>query len=164
MRGSLRKAVLAAAVFLATLGVAAAQEQQEQEQQVIVGVWDVSITGVSCTTGAALATSRAMVMFNDGGTVTDVTVNSNVSTGLGTWRYLGGRSYSSFTKFIVYSEFGPNTFNGTETLTRQIEFKNADEYTVTATGRVYDPDGNLTNTVCATATATRVKQQETAGP
>ena len=102
--------------------------------------------------------------FNDGGTVTDVTVNSNVSTGLGTWRYLGGRSYSSFTKFIVYSEFGPNTFNGIETLTRQIEFKNADEYTVTATGRVYDPDGNLTNTVCATATATRVKQQETAGP
>ena len=164
MRGSLRKAALAAAVFLAALGVAAAQDQQGQDQQVIVGVWDVSITGVSCTTGAALATTQAIVMFNDGGTVTDLTVNSNVSTGVGIWRYLGGRSYSSVTKFIIYSAFGPNTFNGTETLTRQIEFKNANEYTATATGQVYDPAGNLTNTVCAVATAMRFKQKETAEP
>ena len=164
VKSSLWKGMLAAAVFLPALGSAAAQDQQGpaqqgQQQRSIVGVWDVSITIVSCTTGAPLGTTgSAMVMFNDGGTVTEVSGNSNQSTGLGTWRHLGGSRYSSLSKFLLYSTFGPAAINGTQVLTREIELnKTADEYTNTATAKTYDTSGNLINTVCVTATATRFK-------
>jgi len=56
---------------------------------------------------------------------------SNQSTGLGTWRHLGGSRYSSLSKFLLYSTFGPATINGTQVLTREIELnKTADEYTI----------------------------------
>ena len=96
----------------------------------------MSITIVSCTTGAPLGTGSAMVMFNDGGTVTEVSGNSNQNPGLGTWRHLGGSSYSTLSKFFTYSAFGPATINGTQVLTREIELnKTANEYTNTATAR-----------------------------
>ena len=66
VKSSLWKGMLAAAVFLPALGSAAAQDQQGQEQRRIVGVWDVSVTIVSCTTGAAVGTGAAIIMFNDG--------------------------------------------------------------------------------------------------
>ena len=163
VKSSLWKGMLAAAVFLPALGSAAAQDQQGpaqqgQQQRSIVGVWDVSITIVSCTTGAPLGTGSAMVMFNDGGTVTEVSGNSNQNPGLGTWRHLGGSSYSTLSKFFTYSAFGPATINGTQVLTREMELnKTADEYTNTATAKTYDTSGNLINTVCVTATATRFK-------
>ena len=157
VKSSLWKGMLAAAVFLPALGSAAAQDQQGQQERSIVGVWGVSITIVSCTTGAPLGTTgSAMVMFNDGGTVTEVSGNSNQSTGLGTWRHLGGSRYSSLSKFLLYSTFGPAAINGTQVLTREMELnKTADEYTNTATAKTYDTSGNLINTVCVTATATR---------
>ena len=161
VKSSLWKGMLAAAVFLPALGSAAAQDQQGpaqqgQQQRSIVGVWDVSITIVSCTTGAPLGTGSAMVMFNDGGTVTEVSGNSNQNPGLGTWRHLGGSSYSTLSKFFTYSAFGPAAFNGTGVLTREIELnKNADEYTATSTNEVYNAAGQLINTICATSTGTR---------
>lgn len=162
MKSSLWKGMLAAAVFLPALGSAAAQDQQGrdhqgQQQRSIVGVWDVSLTFVSCTTGAPLGTTgSAMIMFNDGGTVTEVSGNSNLSTGLGTWRHLGGSSYSTLSKFFTYSAFGPAAVNGTVVLVREIELdKTSDEYTNTATAKTYDTSGKLSNTACITATATR---------
>jgi hypothetical protein len=156
MRGCLWRGMLAVAVFLPALGSAAAQDQQGQEQRRIVGVWDVSVTIVSCTTGAAVGTGAAIIMFNDGGTVMDASSNSNESARLGTWRHLGGSSYSTLSKYFTYSAFGPAAFNGTGVLTREIELnKNADEYTATSTNEVYNAAGQLINTICATSTGTR---------
>jgi len=154
MENRRRKAVLAAAVFLAALSGAAAQEQQGQEHQPLEGVWDISVTVRSCTTGAVLATGRVIQMFSDGGTMTEIADRSNRSAGLGTWRHLGGRSYSTLHKSIEYSAAG--TFNGTTVITRELELsKTGDEFTATTTFENFDANDQLFNTGCATSTATR---------
>jgi hypothetical protein len=157
MKSWLWKRMLPFAIVLPALGAVAAeaaQEQQGQEQQGIEGVWDVSVTAVSCATGATLFTGRAILMFIDGGSLTEIADRANRSTGLGTWRHLGGRSYTALEKFIDYTAAGG--FNGTEVITREIELgKNADEYTATATTEVFNAADQLIRTACATATATR---------
>ena len=148
---------LATTLALATQNSVLAQSGQEQrgkEQQPLEGVWDISITIRSCTTGAALATGRAIQIFIDGGTMTEIADRSNRSAGLGTWRHLGGRNYATHHKFIEYSVAG--SFNGTTVLTREIELSaNADDFTATTTTEVFNAAGQLINTVCATSTATR---------
>jgi hypothetical protein len=130
------------------------QEQRGKEQQPLEGVWDISITVQSCTTGAVLATGRAIQVFSDGGTMTEIADRANRSAGLGTWRHLGGRSYSTLHKSIEYSAAG--TFNGTTVLTREIELsKTGDEFTATTTFENFDANDQLFNTGCATSTATR---------
>ena len=153
------KGMLAAAISFSLLSGSigkAAQQQQGQEQRGIEGVWDIIVTGVSCATGAPLFTGRVIHMFIDGGTMTEIADRSNRSAGLGTWRHLGGRNYSAVHEFIEYSAFGPNTFNGTAVVAREIELsKNGDEFTATATSKIFDKNDNLINTGCATSTATR---------
>ena len=148
---------LATTLALATQNSVLAQSGQEQrgkEQQPLEGVWDISITIRSCTTGAALATGRAIQIFIDGGTMTEIADRSNRSAGLGTWRHLGGRNYATHHKFIEYSAAG--TFNGTTVLTREIELsKTGDEFTATTTFENFDANDQLFNTGCATSTATR---------
>ena len=153
------KGMLAAAISFSLLSGSigkAAQQQQGQEQRGIEGVWDIIVTGVSCATGAPLFTGRVIHMFIDGGTMTEIADRSNRSAGLGTWRHLGGRNYSAVHEFIEYSAFGPNTFNGTTVITREIELsKDGEEFTATATSEVFDKNDKLISTGCATSTATR---------
>jgi hypothetical protein len=161
MKSWLRKGVVAAAITVLSLSgtqvpvlAQSAREQRGQEQHRLEGVWDVSVTVRSCATGVALFTGRAILMFIDGGTLTEIADRSNRSTGLGTWRHLAGSSYTALEKFIDYTAAGG--FNGTEVITREIEVsKNADEYTATATTEIFNAADQLISTGCATSTATR---------
>ena len=111
---------LAAVLTLPTQNSVLAQSGQEQrgkEQQPLEGVWDISVTVRSCSTGAALHTGRAIQIFIDGGTMTEIADRANRSAGLGTWRHLGGRSYATHHEFIEYDAAG--SFNGTTVLTRE---------------------------------------------
>ena len=159
MKASFWKGTLAAAIAFSLLSGStgqAAQEQQGQEQRGIEGVWDVSLTVVSCASSAPLFTDPhgAILMFADGGTLTEIADRANRSTGLGTWSHLGGSSYTTFEKWFEYT--AASTFNGTTVITREIELsKDADEYTATASTQVYNAMGQLINTGCATSTATR---------
>jgi hypothetical protein len=161
MKGWLRKGVLAAAIVLPALSgmhiptsAQSGQEQPGKEHQPLEGAWDISVTVRSCSTGAALHTGRAIQIFIDGGTMTEIADRSNRSAGLGTWRHVGGRSYTTHHEFIEYDAAGG--FNGTTILTREIELsENADDFTATTTTEVYNTAGQLINIVCATSTATR---------
>ena len=160
MRTQLLKGMLAATITLALSGAqipAFAQpghDQREEGQKGLEGVWDITITVRSCATGAALFTGRVIHMFIDGGTMTEIADRANRSAGLGTWRHLGGSSYSAIHKWIEYTTAGG--FNGTEVVTREIELsKNGDEFTATATGEVFNAAGQLISTACSTSTATR---------
>jgi len=159
MKAWLWKGMLPAAISLHALNGTtgqAAEEQRGQEQRAIEGLWDVSVTVVSCATGAPLFTDThgAILMFADGGTLTEIDDRANRSTGLGTWSHLGGSSYTTFEKWFEYT--AASTFNGTTVITREIELsKDADEYTATASTQVYNAMGQLINTGCATSTATR---------
>jgi hypothetical protein len=159
MKTWLSKGMLAAAISFPMLSGStgqAVQQPQGHEERGIEGVWDVSVTGVSCATGAPIFTDPhgAILMFIEGGALTEIADRANRSTGLGTWRHLGGRSYTALEKWFEYTATG--SFNGTTVITREIELsKDTDEYTATATTQVYNAMGQLINTGCATATATR---------
>jgi hypothetical protein len=161
MKGWFRKGVLAAAIVLPALSgtqiavsAQSGQEQEGKEQQPLEGVWDISVTVRSCTTGAVLATGRVIQVFNDGGTLTEIADRANRSAGLGTWHHLGGRSYTTHHEIIEYSAAG--TFNGTTVITREIELsETGDEFTATTTFRNFNANDQLFNTGCATPTATR---------
>jgi len=159
MKTWLSKGMLAAAIFLPALSGGtgqAADEQQGQEQRGIEGVWDVSLTVVSCANGTPIFTDPhgAILMFIDGGTLTEIGDRASRSTGLGTWSHSGGRSYTTLEKWFEYKSDG--SFNGTTINMREIELdKNADEATWTATTQFFNATGQLINTVCATAIATR---------
>jgi hypothetical protein len=93
-------------------------------------------------------------MFIDGGTLTETANRANRSAGLGTWSHSGGSSYSSLEQWFEYKSDG--SFNGTAINMREIELdKNADEATWTATTEFFNVTGQLINSGCATATATR---------
>jgi hypothetical protein len=164
MKTRLRKGMLAVAVCLPALSGAAAEEQQGEKRRGIVGIWEVSITIVSCTTGApSLTVPHANIsMFNDGGTLTATFLSAsdpfsgsaNRSSSLGTWRHAGRNSYTTREKYYEYTATG--AFNGTVVVTREVELgKDADEYTNTAISEFYNAAGQLINTVCATGAATR---------
>jgi len=159
MKTWLWKGMLAAAILLPAFSGAvgwAAQEHQGREERGIEGVWDVSVTVLSCATGAPIFTDPhgAILMFIDGGTLTEIADRANRSTGLGTWSHLGGSSYATREKWFEYTMTG--MFNGTTVITREIELsKKADEYAATASTEVYNTMGQLINTGCATSTATR---------
>ena len=154
------KGMVTAAILLPALSGAggwAAQEHQGKEEQRIEGVWDVSVTVVSCATGAPLFTDPhgAILMFIDGGTLTETANRANRSAGLGTWSHLGGTSYTTLEKWFEYTAAG--TFNGTTVNTREIELsKDADKYAATASTQVYNAMGQLINTeLCASSSAKR---------
>jgi hypothetical protein len=149
--------VLALAITQIPAFAQSAQEQRAQEQQGLEGVWDISVTGRSCATGAALFTGRVIHMFIYGGKMTEIADRSNRSAGLGTWRHISGNSYATQHKWIEYTSTG--TFNGIIIVTREIELsKNGDEFTSTATSEVFNSTDQLISTGCASATATRFDQ------
>jgi hypothetical protein len=161
MRRWLCKGILAAAIALPALSgtqipafAQSAQERRGQEEQGIEGVWDISVTVRSCTTGAALFTGRVIHMFIDGGSLTEVADRANRSAGLGIWRHLGGRSYASVQKWIEYTAAGGD--NGTGVVMRDIELsENGDKFTAKSTSELFNAAGQLISTGCATSTASR---------
>jgi hypothetical protein len=161
MKKWLCRGALAAAIALPALSgtqipafAQSAREQRGQEEQGIEGVWDISVTVRSCTTGAALFTGRVIHMFIDGGTLTEIADRANRSAGLGTWRHLGGPSYASVQKWIEYTAAGGD--NGTGVVTREIELsENGDKFTAKSTSELFNAAGQLISTGCATSTGTR---------
>jgi hypothetical protein len=136
--------------------------QSAQTEQGIEGVWDVSVTIVQCNTGQAVGTGHAILMFSDGGSLTQISTNSLFSAGLGTWRHLRGQDYTAVdTAVDRFFEFGADgSFAGTSVITRDIELSsNADEYTAPSISEFYNPAGQLVSTTCSTTAATRLDRK-----
>ena len=62
----------ALATVIASVTQTAAFAQSAQKRQGIEGVWDVSVTIVQCDTGQAIGTGHAILMFSDGGSLTQI--------------------------------------------------------------------------------------------
>jgi hypothetical protein len=149
---------LASASLIALATQTATLAQSTQKQQGIEGVWDVSVTIVQCDTGHAIGIGHAILMFSDGGSLTQVSTNSLFGTGLGTWRHLRGQDYTAVDRFYEFKTDG--SFAGTSVITRDIELSsNADEYTAPSISEFYNPAGQLVSTTCSTTAATRLDQK-----
>ena len=109
-------------------------------------------------TGSTIGIGHAILMFSDGGSLTQISTNSLFGTGLGTWRHLRGQDYTAVDRFYEFKTDG--SFAGTSVITRDIELSsNADEYTAPSISEFYNPTGQLVSTTCSTTAATRLDQK-----
>jgi hypothetical protein len=133
------------------------QERSESGEKKLEGTWRVQVTLHDCQTGAVLRNFPALLTFAEGGTLTETTTAfppAARTPGHGFWRRTGRRTYKAVTEAFLFNPAG--TWTGTQRLTQAIEIGNdPDELTSKATNEIFDINGNLLMSGCATAVAHR---------
>ena len=149
--------VLAGMLVLGSGLTARARAQDAGSQNGLQGTWRVQVTVHDCQTGQALRTFPALFAFAKGGTLTATTAGQlpSLSTpNLGVWRHTYGHTYSAVSEAFVFSPAG--AWTQTHRLTRVIEIGNdANEFTDTVALQIFDTNGNLIVTGCATSVGSR---------
>ena len=125
------------------------------------GTWRVQLTVRNCQTGVALRTFPALFTFAKGGTLSVTTAGqlpALSTTGLGVWRHTDGHAYSAVSEAFVFSTAG--VWTQTHRLTRAIEIgNNEDEFTDTVSLQIFDTNGNVIVTGCATSVGSRFENE-----
>lgn len=149
--------VLAGMLVLGSGLTARARAQDAGSQNGLQGTWRVQVTVRDCQTGQALRTFPALFAFAKGGTLTATTAGqlpSLSTSNLGVWRHTDGHTYSAVSEAFVFSPAG--AWTQTHRLTRVIEIGNdANEFTDTVALQIFDTNGNLIVTGCATSVGSR---------
>ena len=123
----------------------------------IVGTWQTSVTARNCQTGAPVAPAfPGLLTFNQGGTLSGT--STAVTSVYGVWQRENGLQQYSFA-FISLRYNANGMFIGTQKVRQTATFggigASGNEFTTTGTSEVFDADGNLIATGCATSTGTR---------
>ena len=136
---------------------AAQSEESESHAKGLQGTWRVQLTVRDCQTNVALRTFPALFTFAKGGTLSVTTAGqlpALSTTGLGVWRHTDGHAYSAVSEAFVFSTAG--VWTQTHRLTRAIEVgNNEDEFTDTVALQIFDTNGNVIVTGCATSVGNR---------
>lgn len=125
------------------------------------GAWHVQLTVRDCQTGVALRSFPALFTFAKGGTLSVTTAGqlpALSTTGLGVWRHTHGHAYSAVSEAFVFDTAG--VWTQTHRLTRAIEIgNNEDEFTDTVSLQIFDTNGNVIVTGCATSVGSRFENE-----
>lgn len=139
--------------FLATSATAGDSSSKCRGNR-LVGFFESEITVTNCN-GVVLKILEAYEQFNQGGTLTSVDNQPLRTPGIGTWQSNGGGSYSA--PFQSFSFNTDGTPAGESKFTRDIQLApDGNSYTSVVTVEIFDVNGNLVATLCATEVATRV--------
>ena len=143
----------------------AAVQAQDAENS-LVGAWVTRIRPRNCQTGEilpvppAFAKAFALATFNRGGTMSEYGIGPNQtpatrSPGHGVWqREHGWNHYSYSFLFARYDATGQ--FAGSTRVRAALSLDAGDDaFTANSAVEVLDADGNVTGTMCTTATGTR---------
>ena len=120
------------------------------------GTWEMQITLTDCA-GHVIRSFPSLIEFVAGGTV----VESNGGTpqalktpGEGVWRHTTDNNYAFSFKFFTFNP--QNVFTGWTIIAGETTVdETGDANTGSATVKVYDPNGVLVATVCASTVGTR---------
>ena len=133
------------------------QERSESQGQKLEGTWRVQVTIRDCQSGAALRTFPAFLTFAHGGTLTETTTGfppAQRTPGHGVWSHMDAHTYSAVSEAFLFSPAG--VWTGKQRLTQVIEIgHDADVLSSTAMNEIFDTNGNLILTGCATAVGNR---------
>ena len=125
--------------------------------QTLQGTWRVTRTSVDCITGQDILSFPAITTYNQGGTYTGYgsrLVAIPVGDQYGVWqREPGNHNYS--VRVVSYAYSAEGDFEARVEATEALQLTTADTFTGTGTVKIFDADGNLIATICATSTATR---------
>jgi len=151
--------VLAGMILLGSGLSARAQSERHNSQRGLEGAWRLQLTVRDCDTDQALRTFPAVFTFAKGGTATVITAGqlpSLATTGLGAWRHAQGHDYTAVTDAFVFSPAG--VWMQTHRLTRAIEVSiDGNAFTDKVALQIFDPNGNVIGTGCATSVASRLE-------
>ena len=132
----------------------------EEQGNALAGAWQGSFTPRDCQTGEMAPFSiKVLFTFNQGGTTSEDEANPfdgpYRTSGHGIWTRVSGRDYID--TFTFYTFDADRTFTGTSKIRQNITLgKNSNSFTSSDTFEVRDPNGNLVESGCANATATRL--------
>jgi hypothetical protein len=153
-----RLTALSGLVLAATLSLTPAQALDDNsESGKLVGTWFTQTSIRDCKTGVVLRTFPALNTFSSGGTMTDTTAAVSPalrSPGLGTWDKTRGQTYGATSLAFLFNPAG--VWTGTQRLTHSIRF-NRDAIEFTSTNEIFDTNGTVTTTGCATAVGSRLQ-------
>ena len=105
--------------------------------------------------GGNLKTLEAYTTYHRDGTLSNTDTNGLTGPGSGTWQNLGGGSFSSTIRSFSFDANGINTGEGKITQTIQMA-PDKMSFPGTATVEIFNVNGNLVATLCATGVATRI--------
>ena len=152
-------------IALITLAVVAStlvvwSDGREARHPTIEGVWQVTRGGVNCNDpNQALGSPfPATMSFHRDGIVSGA-AKSPVTGPFdtpehGLWKREPGRQNYSF-RNLQYRYDGNGAFIGSLVLTANVELTDANSFVYSATIQIFDANGNLSETRCGRATATR---------
>jgi hypothetical protein len=145
---------------VAASGLLAWSDRHENHSPTIEGVWEVTRGGVNCTEPdqALGPTFPAIMTFHRDGTVSGA-AKSPVTGPFdtpehGLWQREPGSQNYSFRE-MQYRYDASGVFIGPLVLTANVELTSANSFIYSATIEIFDANGNLGETRCGRATATR---------
>jgi hypothetical protein len=145
--------VLCGAMLLTSAG---GMDEDNSKSRGLEGTWFTQVTIRDCQTNAVVRLFPALNTFHRGETMTDTTTGVSPSVrspGLGKWEKTGSHSFSATSLAFLFSSTGVPT--GTQQLTHRIEMQ-GDEISFTSSVAIFDNNGNVVTTGCATAVGRRI--------
>jgi hypothetical protein len=154
-------ATIAAVLMITALTAGFARGQKSNAPELssgkrsIEGAWKNQVRIVDCDTRTVFATFPGLLTYHHGGTVSETAGDTPFrSSGGGTWVFNGSQSYGA--KFMFYTFSPGGVPAGYFKVVQNIHLSDdGNVLTDNATFEIYDAAGNLMQTGCAEATATR---------
>jgi hypothetical protein len=147
---------LAVVTLVVAMQTAAAAQSVQTRDNSIVGVYDVQVAILNCTTGAQLASFRGLNKFELGGTaqVVPSTSPTALSAHMGVWKAISKDSYQLTFKMFRFDPAGTNI--GWQVVRFDITLnEDASGYAGIGHADVFDTNGNVIGASCPTLTGTR---------
>jgi hypothetical protein len=149
-------APLLGACALVTMVAATAAGQSDGGGR-LEGTWDNQVSIIDCQTGNPITTFRSLIVFMAGGTLTETTSGTSPALrtpGEGVWRHTTANNY--VLRFKHFSFNAQNVLTGWNIIHAEVSLDPAgNAYTSSATVEVYNANGVLLATACATTAGTR---------
>ena len=118
----------------------------------VVGVWNVAVTVVDCTTGALIRKVQSVQMYHPDGAFTETTNTGTRGSSIGYWYQEEGQIYGASYFFFRYNPDGSFLSFAKAANAITLSADNS-QFTVSATIKDYDANNNLLSTGCVSQTA-----------
>ena len=153
---SIMASLLVACAFV-TMVAAGTPPRGGAEGGRLQGTWDNQVTIIDCQTGNPITTFQSLIVFMAGGTLTETTSGTAPALrtpGEGVWHHTTDNNYAFRFKHFRFNT--QNVLTGWNIIQAEVSLDAAgNAYTSSATVEVYDPNGVLLATACATSVSTR---------
>lgn len=154
-RSALRT-VLALLMLVAGMRTLASAQSVNAHENRIVGVWDVQVKVLDCSTGDPIASFRGLHKYELGGTaqVVPSTNPAALSPHVGIWTHVAGNRYRLSFKMFRFD--GAGNYIGWNVVKNDVAInEHATAYAGSGKAEVFDSNGNSLGASCPTFSGTR---------